>query len=348
METISPTWSYRPHIEGDTAGDITVSYTHEASGGAAHYIYAVDRPNSGPWGTQTPVAGPAITDNISDLVVAPNSGRATVFWQDGSYSDPMAARTRDPGTAWSDGTTTRISGNTAGRLDFQERDRTAVDGTGLVTATWIAGKQVLTAYRDEATGVWTAPDTPAQIDPGDGTTFLENVQIASNAFGRAFATWTAVGSANRYALRGSGPAPPGRHPRRSTECRPTRPHSTWRSTTPAGSRTFGEAEEGVTTSDSLAISTYGDALSSPQPPATPGPAPPTSPPPPTGTAAVAGEPPMAKAKLQGTAHHRPRRDVRRHDAGRGDGQDRHRPLGRRPTAPRRPPGSAAWGSYGSS
>ena len=84
VETISPTWSYRPHIEGDTAGDVTVSYTHEAAGGTQRFIYAVDRPNSGPWGTQTPIAGPAITDNISDLVVAPNSGRAAVFWQNGS------------------------------------------------------------------------------------------------------------------------------------------------------------------------------------------------------------------------------------------------------------------------
>ena len=30
VETISPGGSYRPHIEGDTAGDVTVSYTHEA------------------------------------------------------------------------------------------------------------------------------------------------------------------------------------------------------------------------------------------------------------------------------------------------------------------------------
>ena len=103
VETISPAWSYRPHIEGDTAGDVTVSYTHETSGGTQRFMYAVDRPNSGPWGTQTPVGGPALADNISDLVVAPNSGMATVFWQNGSTSAPLAARTRSLGTAWSSG-----------------------------------------------------------------------------------------------------------------------------------------------------------------------------------------------------------------------------------------------------
>ena len=140
VETISPPWSYRPHIEGDTAGDVSVSYTRDVTGGH-RYIYAVDRPNSGPWGAQTPLAGPALTDNISDLVVAPNSGRASVFWQDGRLAAPLAARTRELGTAWSAGTTTQISGDTAGRLDLQERDRAAVDGMGLVTAVWIAGQQ---------------------------------------------------------------------------------------------------------------------------------------------------------------------------------------------------------------
>ena len=150
VETISPPWSYRPHIEGDTAGNVTVSYTRDAAGGGQRYIYAVDRPNGSAWGAQTPVAGPAITDNISDLVVAPNSGRATVFWQDGSIVAPLAARVRALGTQWSAGTTTQISGNTAGRLDLQERDRAAVDGMGLVTATWIASNKVLTAYRSES------------------------------------------------------------------------------------------------------------------------------------------------------------------------------------------------------
>jgi hypothetical protein len=133
--SISSAWSIRPHIEGDTAGDVTVSYTQEVNA-SQRYIYAVDRPNSGPWGTPVPLAGPAITDNISDVVVAPNSGLATVFWQDGSISDPLAARTR-AAAGWS--AAEPISGGTAGRLDLEERDRAAVDGTGLVTATWIAG-----------------------------------------------------------------------------------------------------------------------------------------------------------------------------------------------------------------
>ncbi len=300
VETISPPWSYRPHIEGDTAGDVTVSYTHDAAGGTSRFIYAVDRPNSGPWGTQTPIAGPAITDNISELVVAPNSGRATVFWQDGSTSDPMAARTRDPGTAWSAGTTTRISGDTPGRLDLAERDRAAVDGMGLVTAAWIAGKRVLTAYRNEATGVWTAPATPAQIDPGDGTTSLENVQIASNAFGRAFATWTAVGSANRYALRGPGPGAAWSAPA-AIDGVPADavPLDLAIDDTGRVAYVWG-AEEGFNV-DSLAISTYGDPLSSPQPPAAPGPAPPTNPPPPAPPPPGPQPPGAAKAKLQGAA-----------------------------------------------
>jgi hypothetical protein len=41
----------------------------------------------------------------------------------------------------------RSPAGTAGRLDLDERDRAAVDGTGLVTAAWIAGRKVLPAYR---------------------------------------------------------------------------------------------------------------------------------------------------------------------------------------------------------
>jgi hypothetical protein len=296
VETISPTWSYRPHIEGDTAGNVSVSYTHEAAG-SQRYIYAVDRPNSGPWGTQTPVAGPAITDNISDLVVAPNSGLAAVFWQDGSTTAPMAARTRSLGTAWSGGTTTSITGGTAGRLDLEERDRAAVDGQGLVTAVWAAGKKVLTAYRSETTGSWTAPTPPLEIDAGDGTTSLENVQLASNAFGRALATWAAVGSANRYSLRGPGPGTPWSAPK-AIDGVPA-------DATPQDSAVDDTGRVAyVWTSDlgfnvsQLAISTYGNPLQNPQPPAPGGPAPPTNPPSSGGAGSGGGS---AKAKLKGSA-----------------------------------------------
>jgi hypothetical protein len=293
VETISPTWSYRPHIEGDTAGDVSVSYTHDAGGGSQRYIYAVDRPNGGPWGTQTPIAGPAITDNVSDLVVAPNSGLAAVFWQDGGLTAPMAARTRTAGTAWSAGTSTPISGTTAGRLDLQERDRAAVDGMGLVTAVWIANKKVLTAYRSETTGSWTAPATPLEIDPGDGTTALENVQIASNAFGRAAATWSAVGSANRYALRAAGPGTPWSAPEPAAGV-PADADPLDLAVDGTGRVAYvWSADQGFNVA-SLAISTYGDPLQSSQPPAPPGPAPPTNPPSPPG-------PGSAKAKLKGTA-----------------------------------------------
>ena len=94
-EAISPQGSAVPRIEGDTAGNVTVSYTHEVSGG--RYIEAVDRPNSGPWSDPVALGGPALSDNVSDLVVAPNSGRATVFWQDGGPADQLGARTRIPG-----------------------------------------------------------------------------------------------------------------------------------------------------------------------------------------------------------------------------------------------------------
>ena len=78
---------------------------------------------------------------------------------------------------------------------------------GLVTATWLAGNKVLTAYRSESVGSWTAPATPAAIDPGDGT-LLFGLQIASNAFGRAVTTWTAGTTANRFSLRGAGGGTP--------------------------------------------------------------------------------------------------------------------------------------------
>ena len=305
VETISPAWSYRPHIEGDIAGDVTVSYTHEVSGGT--YIYAVDRPNSGPWGAQTPVGGPALADNISDLVVAPNSGRATVFWQNGSTSAPLAARTRTAGTAWSNGVLTQISGGTAGRLDLAERDRAAVDGMGLVTAAWIAGNKVLTAYRAEAGPDWTAPTPPAAIDPGDGKP-LHSLQIASNAFGRAVGTWTADGDANRWSLRGAGPGAP------------------WSAVKPIDGVPADAAGLDVAVDDTgriayvwsagtgfnestLGVSTYGNPLSNPQPVAPTGPAPATgggttggSTSGGSGPAAPGGSsaPAKAKASLQGT------------------------------------------------
>jgi hypothetical protein len=302
VETISPAWSYRPHIEGDTAGDVTVSYTHEAAG---RYIYAVDRPNSGPWGTQTPVAGPAITDNISDLVVAPNSGRATVFWQNGSTSAPLAARTRAAGADWSTGgTTEEISGGTAGRLDLDELDRAAADGTGLVTATWLAGNKVLTAYRSESVGRWTEPTPPAEIDHGDGTQ-LHTLQIASNAFGRAVTTWTAGSTANRWSLRGPGGGTPWSAPK-AIDGVPADAAGLDLAVDGTGRVAYVWLAEDPVDDNvvSLAISSYGNPLSSPQPPAHPGPAPPTGGGSSGGGAGGgAGPPPAAakaKAKLQGT------------------------------------------------
>ena len=295
VDTISPPGSYRPHIEGDIAGDLTVSYTNDA--GMSRFIYAVDRPNSGPWGAQTSLAGPLLADNVSDLVVAPNSGRATVFWQDGSLSAPLAARTRAAGTPWINGTTTHISGTTAGRLDLQERDRAAVDGMGLVTAIWTAGRKVLTAYRNEATGAWTAPATPATIDPGDGTTPLENVQLASNRFGRAFATWTAIGSANRFSLRGPGPGAPWSAPK-PIDGVPSDASGLDLAVDDTGRVAYVWGAEGGFNIDSLAVSTFGNPLSSPQPPAQPGPAPPANPPSPPAPPPARSA--SAKAKLQGT------------------------------------------------
>ena len=274
VETISPAWSYRPHIEGDIAGDLTVSYTHEAGGGSQRYIYAVDRPSGEEWGTQTPVAGPNITDNISDLVVAPNSGRATVFWQDGSISDPLAARTRALETAWSAGTTEQISGGTAGRLDLDERDRAAVDGMGLVTAAWIAGRKVLTAFRAESQPGWTAPTPPVAIDPGNGTTELHSLQIASNLFGRAIGTWTAAGTANRWSLRNPGAGTAWSAPK-PIDGVPADASGLDLAVEDTGRVNYAwtEVDEDDDNVSSLAISTYGNPETNSQPPAPQGPAP---------------------------------------------------------------------------
>ncbi len=300
VETISPPWSYRSHIEGDTAGNVTVSYTRDVAGG--RHIYAIDRPHGGVWGAQTPIAGPALADNISDLVVAPNSGRATVFWQDGTTNAPLAARVRPLGTQWSAGTTTQISGNTAGRLDLQERDRATVDGMGLVTAIWTADRKVLTAYRGETAAAWTAPLAPAEIDPGDGTTPLEQSQIASNAFGRAIATWSATGIANRYALRGPGAGEPWSAPK-PIDGVPADAAGLDVAVDDTGRISYvWSADEGFKVS-SLAVSTYGEAQSNPQPDAPQGPAPPTNPAPPSPPPSGGGgssAPASARAALQGT------------------------------------------------
>jgi hypothetical protein len=291
--SISSAWSIRPHIEGDTAGDVTVSYTQEVNA-SQRYIYAVDRPNSGPWGTPAPLAGSAITDNISDVVVAPNSGLATVFWQDGSISDPLAARTR-AAAGWS--AAEPISGGTAGRLDLEERDRAAVDGTGLVTATWIAGRKVLTAYRSESAG-WTAPTTPMVIEPGDGTTELGALQIASNAFGRAVTTWT--GSANRWSLRGPGAGAAWSTPK-AIDGVPADAGGLDLAVDGTGRVSYawlaGDPEDENIAS--LAISTYGNPLSSSQPPAPPGPAPPTGGGSSGGGGSGGGAAATARARLQG-------------------------------------------------
>jgi hypothetical protein len=294
VETISPTFSYRPHIEGDIAGDVTVSYTHDV--GSSRQYFAVDRPNSGPWGAQTPVAGGLFADNVTDLVVAPNSGRATVFWQNGDLAAALAARTRDPGTAWTAaGAATPVSGGTAGRLDLDELDRAAVDGQGLVTTTWIAGNKVLTAYRNEATSTWTAPTPPLEIEPGNGT-FLGQVQLASNLFGRAVATWTAVG-ANRWSLRGPGPGAPWSAPK-PIDGVPADAGPLDIAIDDTGRVTYVWTARTATNVDSLVISTYGNPLDNPQPPAPPGPAPPTNPPPSGGGGG--GGSASASAALQGT------------------------------------------------
>jgi hypothetical protein len=127
VETISPAASYRPHIEGDIAGNVTVSYTHDTGGGGRQF-FAVHRPDSGPWGTQTPLSG-SVGDFVSDLVVAPNSGQATVLW--GDLSGPMVARTLASGS-W--GAPATISGGAGGRLDLDELDRRRAEAVNAVVA----------------------------------------------------------------------------------------------------------------------------------------------------------------------------------------------------------------------
>jgi hypothetical protein len=256
--------AFRAHIEGDIAGDISVSYTRDFTN-----FVAVDRPNSGPWGTPVTIAGPSLADNVSDLVVAPNGGAATVFWQNGDFSAPLTARTRAP-SGWAAGANVPISGNTAGRLDLDERDRAAVDGTGLVTATWIAGKKVLAAY--QSNGAWTAPTVPAAIDPGDGATPLESLAIASNLFGRAATVWQAVGKENRFSLRGPGPGAPWSAPA-PIDGVPADASALDLAVDDTGRIAYvWELGTGTNVSQ-LSISTYGAEAAAPQPPAQPGPAP---------------------------------------------------------------------------
>jgi hypothetical protein len=287
VETISPMWSYRAHIEGDIAGDVTVSYTHDT--GTARQFFAVNRPNSGPWGAQTPLSG-GVGDYVSDLVVAPNSGQATVLW--GDISGPMVARTLVSGT-W--GAPATISGGAGGRLDLDELDRAAVDGQGLVTAVWSANRKVYTAYRNEATGSWTAPTPPQVIDPGDGTTLLEPLQVASNLFGRAVATWAAGTIENRWSLRGPGPGAVWSAPK-AIDGVPSDAAPLDVAIDDTGRVAYVWTQRTGFNIDSLVISTYGNPLSNPQPPAPPGPAPP-APSPPSGGG---GNSASASAALQGT------------------------------------------------
>jgi hypothetical protein len=274
--------AFRAHIEGDIAGDISVSYTRDFTN-----FVAVDRPNSGPWGTPVTLAGPTLADNVSDLVVAPNSGAATVFWQNGDLSAPLTARTRAP-SGWAAGANVPISGTTPGRLDLAERDRAAVDGSGLVTATWVAGRQVLAAY--QGNGAWTAPATPAAIDPGDGTTPLENLAIASNLFGRAATVWQAVGKENRFSLRGPGPGAPWSAPA-PVDGVPADASALDLAIDDTGRVAYvWELGTGFNVSQ-LSISTYGAEAAAPEPPAQPGPAPA---PPSSGGSSSASKPLAAK------------------------------------------------------
>jgi hypothetical protein len=139
------------------------------------------------------------------------------------------------------------------------------------------------------------------IDPGDSATLLGPLQIASNLFGRAVATWAAGTIENRWSLRGPGPGaawsapqpvdgvPADAAPLDSAIDDTGRVAYVW------------TANEGFNI-DSLAISTYGNPLSNPQPPAPPGPAPPTSPPPsnPPSGGGGGGGLASASAALQGT------------------------------------------------
>ena len=156
----------------------------------------------------------------------------------------------------------------ARRLDLSELDRAAADGTGLVTATWIAGRQVLAAYRSEATGTWAAPATPVAIDPGDGTTALEDAQIASNEFGRAIVTWLAAGKANRFSLRGPGPGAAWSAPA-AIDGVPADAMPLDSVVDGTGRVTYAWGGAGGQNIQSLGISTYGSAAGAPQTPAAP-------------------------------------------------------------------------------
>ena len=260
--------SFRAHIEGDIAGDVSVSYTRDLTN-----FVAVDRPNSGPWGTPVTIAGPTLADNVSDLVVAPNSGAATVFWQNGDFGAPLTARTR-AASGWAAGANVPVSGTTPGRLDLQERDRAAVDGAGLVTAAWVANNKVLAAY--QSNGAWTAPATPAAIDPGDGATALENLAIASNLFGRAVTVWQAVGKENRFSLRGPGPGAPWSAPQ-AIDGVPADASALDVAVDDTGRVAYvWELGTGTNVSQ-LSISTFGTGAAAPEPPAPSGPAPSPSP-----------------------------------------------------------------------
>jgi hypothetical protein len=218
-----------------------------------------------------------------------------VFW--GGITVPFSARTRALGTAWSMGATTPLSGAEFGRLDFVPHDRAAVDGTGLVTAVWtpLNNRKVLTAY--ESGGTWTAPSPPAEIDPGDGSAVLGNLQVASNLFGRAVATWTASTPENRWSLRGPGPGAPWSAPKANDGVAADALPLDMAIDDTGRVAYVWSAESGVANVDSLAISTYGNPLSNPQPPAQPGPAPPTNPP--SGGGGGGGSS-SASAALQGT------------------------------------------------
>ena len=304
VETISPAWSYRPHIEGDIAGDITVSYTHELRRDPARHLRGRPaeqrRVGHGDSGRGPRDQGQHLRprrraqQRAGDRVLA---GRV----------DQRAPRRAHAGRrqALEHGTFAEISGGTAGRLDLDERDRAAVDGTGLVTAAWIAGNKVLTAHRAESNPGWTAPTPPAQIDPGDGT-LLHSLQIASNAFGRAVGTWSAEGVANRWSLRGPGPGTAWSSPK-PIDGVPVDAFGLDVAVDDTGRVAYVWGAEQATNVSSLAVSTYGNPLDNPQSPAPPGAAPPAG-----GDSSSAGggggtappsggsAPTRAKAALQGT------------------------------------------------
>ena len=187
--------------------------------------------------------------------------------------------------------------------------------------------------------------TPAQIDAGDGTTALENVQIASNAFRPR------VRHVDRDQQREPlfAPRPRGGH-RLVGTCGDRRSAGRRVGARPGdrrhrpGRRTCGERSGGFNGSIRWRSPRTATRCSSPQPPAPARsrapdePARPRARPPREAAATRSGG-----GQAPGHGHDRARRDVRRHDAGRRNGEDRHRPLGPRPRACRLPPpGSAAW------